>query len=202
VGRVHVLDEICPGAVEHACVDPGGIAIVEADVGVGRTAEGEAPKEIKVLALGEAPTCLHHQECVGPRRLPPGDLVVAGLEAGRSRAPQVLQGTPRHPEQEQEQHGKKTELERYRKRLQIVHCSMSKAKTLVPRVISSPGDSRALATRRPLTLTPLVELRSTICQSPTFERRSSACRREMLGSSMLQSASLERPSVAVGPSRT
>ena len=72
----------------------------------------------------------------------------------------------------------------------------------MPIVTWSPGLSRVEATRRPLTLTPLVEPRSTIVQSPEAARRSSAWRRETLGSRSTHSASFERPIVARGPSRT
>ena len=114
VRRVHVLDEICPRAVEHAHVDPGGIAVIEADVGVGRAPQRDAAEEVEVLPLVEAAALLHDQERVGPGRLHPLDLVVARLEAGRGRASQVLQRAPRHPEQEEEQNGEEAELERYR----------------------------------------------------------------------------------------
>ena len=43
---------------------------------------------------------------------------------------------------------------------------MSNMNVVVPTVTWSPGLSRVEATRRPLTLTPLVEPRSTIVQSP------------------------------------
>src|SRR5262249_7971479 len=154
-------------------------------------------------ALVEPPALLDDQERVGGLPLTTEDVVVARLVTRRGGAAQVTQRASRHPDQEEEEHGEKAELERYRQRLERgLHCPMSNAKTLVPRVISSPGERRALATRRPFTLTPLVELRSTICQSPTSDRRSSAWRREMLGSSMMQSHSFDRPRVAVGPSST
>jgi hypothetical protein len=79
---------------------------------------------------------------------------------------------------------------------------MSKVKVVVPTVTWSPGLSRVEGTRRPLTLIPLVEPRSAICQSPLSSRRSSAWRRLTLGSERTHSTDFERPIVARGPSRT
>jgi len=64
------------------------------------------------------------------------------------------------------------------------------------------GRNREEETWRPLILTPLVEPRSAMCQSPVSPRRSSAWWRETLGSRRTQSLSLERPITALGPSRT
>src|SRR5262249_61325345 len=76
-------------------------------------------------------------------------------------------------------------------RLSSSHCSMSNVNLVVPSVTSSPGASRERSILRSFTLTPLVEPRSTICQSPFEARRSSAWRRETFGSAITQSASRE-----------
>ena len=70
---------------------------------------------------------------------------------------------------------------------------MSKRKVVVPTVTWSPGESLVEATRRPLTLIPLVEPRSAICQSPDSERRSSAWYLDTLRSATTTSLSLARP---------
>ena len=88
-------------------------------------------------------------------------------------AAQILEGAARDHEQEQVEDAEEGELERDRSRARFriracrqAHCSMSKMNVTVPRETSSPGASREVSMRRPLTLTPLVEPRSTICQSP------------------------------------
>src|SRR4029079_14337104 len=122
-------------------------------------------------------------------------VVIAGLDRGGrgNRPAQVPKRRTGDPEQEEVEHCEKAELERDGDRLEVVHCSISKAKQVVPRVTSSPGASRAESTRRPLTLIPLVEPRSTTCQSPVLLRRSCACLREMFGSLITHSHSFDRP---------
>src|SRR5690606_3616576 len=123
-----------------------------------------------------------------------------GVEPGRvgrrrGGAAQVLEGAARDHQHEQVEHGEEAELERYRYRVVIhllahlnqtsggvrrgppgpgrAYCSTSNMKVVVPTVTWSPGCRWVEETRRPLTLTPLVEPRSTIDHSPDCERRSS-----------------------------
>ena len=111
-------------------------------------------------------------------RVHPGPLLAAG---DRAAAAQVLERAAGDHEQEQVEDAEEGELERYRRGISV-HRSGSlldvEDERDVPRETSSPGARREVSMRRPLTLTPLVEPRSTICQSPELLRRSSACRRE------------------------
>src|SRR5207248_5965465 len=98
-----------------------------------------------------------------------------------------------HPEQEEVEHREEPELEG--NCYWVLHrYSSSKPSDTRPSVISSPGESTASRTRLPLTLIPFVEPRSTTVQ-PSIVRRTSACLREMFGSSMTTSHSRLRPIV-------
>src|SRR5665811_237772 len=169
---------------------------------------------VEALALLEAAAAHHDQPGVAAagRLAERRHRVEAGrVGGGRDRAPQVLQRAARDPEQEEVEDGEEAELESHRDRVVVHvgtlvtgdrHRSTSKLKVVVPIVTESPAPSRVEPTRRPLTLIPLVEPRSAIVHSPDWVRRSSAWWRETLGSRRTQSASLERPIVARGPSST
>src|SRR5665809_72279 len=94
-------------------------------------------------------------------------------------------------EEEQVEHREEPELEHQCDR--VVHSySTSKVRLETPSVIWSPGSSRASSTRRPLTLMPFVEPRSTAFHvSPSC--RTSAWRRDTFGSSITRSQSRLRP---------
>src|SRR5262249_14911284 len=142
VRGVEVLDEVAAAAIEDPGMEARRVAIVEPDVGVGGTPQRPPAEEIEVIALVEPPALLDDQERVGGLPLTTEDVVVARLVTRRGGAAQVTQRASRHPDQEEEEHGEKAELERYRQRLERgVHCSMSNAKTLVPSAISSPPAS-------------------------------------------------------------
>src|SRR5205823_3321225 len=110
---------------------------------------------------------------------------------------QVAQRAARDPEQEQVEHREEPELQGNGDGV-LHNYSSSNPSVTSPSVISSPGDSTASRTRRPLTLMPFVEPRSTTVQ-PSIVRRTSACLRETFGSSTTMSHSRLRPIVVRSP---
>src|SRR5204863_6830842 len=90
----------------------------------------------------------------------------AGGDRRTVLAAQVPERRPNDPEQEQVQHDQEGELESDGDRLEDGHRhSSSKRSSVVPSSIRSPGSSGVgSSTRRPLSLVPLVEPRSTTAQ--------------------------------------
>ena len=176
VGRAHVLDVVGAPRRVDARVDPRREAVLDPHVGVGRAADREAAEEVEALARRRG---RRRARRPARRRSPArgrraADLVEAGRLGRRARSsarssaarcarPRAGTGRARR--------GSRTSAPTAIGSVSIVSsagltCSMSKVKRVVPSATSSPGDRREESTWRPLTLTPLVEPRSTICQSP------------------------------------
>src|SRR6185369_13801832 len=97
-----------------AGVQPGGIAVVDPDVGLAGAADRKAAEEIESLSLLQPAPALGDQ----PGVLVAGDPLVDGrrMEPGRvgrrrDRRLQVLARAAGGPEQEEVEHGEEAELE-------------------------------------------------------------------------------------------
>jgi hypothetical protein len=74
-------------------------------------------------------------------------------------------------------------------------------KATLPKVITSPGERRAVSMRAPLRKVPLLDLRSVTC-TPFSSSPTSACFREIVGSNTGMSLLSARPTMSGGPPRS
>src|SRR4051794_34362699 len=183
------LDVALVAAAQHGTV---GEVVGDPVAQAGRRLDTEARRAVVAVAAQARGGDVHARGVLVGRGAP----APVGARARARAAAQVAQRGARLPQQEQVEDGEEAELERDGDGIEGHPRSSSKRISEVPSVIVSPARRDwAPWIRRPLTLTPLVEPMSrTVHEAP--EGRSSACRRETLGSSTWMSASRERPSTA------
>src|SRR5271166_3294471 len=209
VGGAKVLDDQYVALLVDAGVAGGGERVLEPDLGVIAAAEHDVAVEVVDHSRVVAGSTVDHEPGRAMRHVRAAERrgrVHAGgvgwerptggapLDRVRLTGAQVPAGAAGDPQQEQVQHDQEAELEGHRYGRERGHPS-SKTISVEPSSTRSPARSACTPrTSRSLTITPLVEPRSSIVQ-PSALGRIWAWRRETPTSSMTMSQSRLRPIV-------